>query len=222
MSPKLITMLTYNDETVPNATEVFSECYDLPCEYWGFKDIGLPRPKMKELVALMKAKGKKTFLEIVSLSEEECMAGVEVAVDCGFDYLMGTVFYQNVFSYIKKHSLKFLPFCGKVTGHPSIIEGTIEDILEDASRIKEFGVDGFDLLAYRFIGDAEELINQFVKKIDVPLVIAGSISSFKRLDRMKEVKPWAFTIGSAFFDKKFVEGGAFREQMKAVLDYLEK
>jgi len=220
MIPELITMLTYNDETVPNAREIFEECSDLSCRYWGFKDIGLPKTEMIDLVNLMKEKGKTTFLEIVSLSEEECMAGARVAVECGFDYLMGTVFHEKVFNFIKEQNLKFLPFCGKVTGHPSVVEGTIQDTIADAVRLQEYGVDGFDLLAYRFVGDPEKLASQFLKEIKIPVVIAGSISSFQRLDKIKELNPWAFTIGTAFFDKKFVHEGSFREQMKKVIDYL--
>ena len=54
MSTKLITMLTYNDETVKDAIEVFERCADLPCEFWGFKDIGLPVDQMVQLVEKMK------------------------------------------------------------------------------------------------------------------------------------------------------------------------
>jgi hypothetical protein len=41
-----------------------------------------------------------------------------------------------------------------------------------------------------------------------------------RLDEVKDTSPWAFTIGSAFFDKKFGEN--FREQIDAVCDYMKK
>jgi len=60
----------------------------------------------------------------------------------------------------------------------------------------------------------------FVKGVRVPVVLAGSIDGFPRLEVMKRIRPWAFTIGSAFFDQKFVPGAGFREQMASVLDYL--
>jgi len=41
MAPKLITMLTYNDETVDDALSSFRECAGLVCDFWGFKDVGL-------------------------------------------------------------------------------------------------------------------------------------------------------------------------------------
>lgn len=220
MKPKLITMLTYNDETVKNAFEVFAQCADLPCELWGFKDVGLPKDQMKALVRHMKSSGKTTFLEVVSLSEQECMDGARLAVECGFDYLMGTVFYDSVFGFMKGQPIKFFPFCGKVHGHPSILDGTVQEIVADGRRMAALGVDGFDLLAYRYTGDAEAMTAEFLRQVKVPLVMAGSIDGFSRLDAVKGLNPWAFTIGSAFFDKKFVPGGSFREQMAAVLDYL--
>lgn len=222
MRPKLIAMLTYNDETVKDALEIFDLCADLPCEYWGFKDVGLPQNQMKQLADHMKEKGKTTFLEVVSLTEEECMTGARVAVECQFDYLMGTVFYQSVYDYLKEQRKKYLPFCGRVTGHPSIVEGTIQDAIDDGEKMEKLGVDGFDLLAYRFTGDPEQLAKEFIECVSVPVVIAGSIDSFARLDKMKELKPWAFTIGTAFFEKKFVPAGTFGQQIKRVVEYIGK
>ena len=111
---------------------------------------------MKQLVECMKDKGKVTFLEVVSLTEEECMTGARLAVGCRFDYLMGTIIYQSVYDYLKEQQKKYLPFCGRVSGHPSIVKGTIQDAIEDGKRLETLGVDEFDLLAYRFIGDPEQ------------------------------------------------------------------
>jgi len=222
MATKLITMLTYKDETVKDAFEVFDQCADLPDEFWGFKDVGLPKEQMKTLVDRMKEKGKITFLEVVSLTEQECLDGANLACECGFDYLMGTVFYPSVFEFMEGRSTKFLPFCGKVSGHPSVLEGSIPEIVDDGKRMETMGVDGFDLLAYRYTGDAERLAAEFVHGVGVPVVMAGSIDGFGRLDAVKTIDPWAFTIGSAFFDKKFLPGGSFRDQMASVLTYLEK
>jgi len=222
MAPQLITMLTYKDETVKNSFEVFDQCADLPASFWGFKDVGLPKPDMKHLVERMKARGKTTFLEVVSLTEKECLDGAGLALDCGFDYLMGTVYYDSVFRLMRGKATKFFPFAGKVSGHPSILEGSIPEIVADGRRMQDLGVAGFDLLAYRYTADAEALAETFVQGVRVPVVLAGSIDGFPRLDVMKRIQPWAFTIGSAFFDKKFVPEGSFREQMARVLDYLRR
>ena len=214
-------MLTYKDETVKDSLEVFDQCADLPASFWGFKDVGLPKSDMKRLVKRMKESGKATFLEVVSLTEMECLDGARLALDCGFDYLMGTVFYHSVFELMKGKHTKFFPFAGKVSGHPSILGGTISEILADGRRMEELGVAGFDLLAYRYVGDAQALAASFVEGVHVPVVLAGSIDGFPRLDSVKRIAPWAFTIGSAFFDRKFVPGGTFREQIVKVLDYLK-
>lgn len=222
MGPKLITMLTHNDETVRNASDVFDGCADLPNELWGFKDVGLPDEEMTRLVERMRRGGKTTFLEVVSLTEQECLEGARLALDSGFDYLMGTVFHRSVFELLKGESTRFFPFCGKVSGHPSVLEGSIQDIVDDGRQMQGLGVDGFDLLAYRYAGDAQGLAGEFINSVDVPVVMAGSIDGFARLDTVKRLKPWAFTIGSAFFDKRFVEGGSFRDQIVRVLAYLDE
>ncbi|WHH60485.1 hypothetical protein [Petroclostridium sp. X23] len=221
MKPEMIIMLTYNDQTVKNAMEVFNECKDLPVKCWGFKDVGLPIPQMKELVAEMKKNNKTTFMEVVSYTEEECLAGAKLAIECGFDYLMGTIFYDSVFKLFENSSTKYLPFCGKVSGSPSILEGTIDEIIDEAKKMTDKGVGGFDILAYRYVqGNPEELAQRFVEETEVPVCVAGSISSFDRLDKVKEIAPWSFTIGSAFFDKKFVPNGSFREQIEKVIEYM--
>ena len=92
MKPEFILMLTYNDKTVQDALKIFEECKDAPVTYWGLKDVGLPPEQMKTLVRRMKDTGKTTYLEVVSLSEEEGLRGAEIAVDAGFEILMGTVF----------------------------------------------------------------------------------------------------------------------------------
>jgi hypothetical protein len=220
MNPALITMLTHHDETVRDAFEVFDLCADLPAEHWGFKDVGLAQAEMKRLVQRMKSRGKTTFLEVVTLTEAECLDGAKLALECGFDYLMGTVFYPSVLSLMEGKTTRFFPFVGKVSGHPSILEGTIPEIVNAGARMQAMGVAGFDLLAYRYTGDAEALAAAFVAGVGVPVVMAGSVDSFARLDALKRIRPWAFTIGSAFFEKKFVPGGSFRDQVVKVLAYM--
>src|SRR5450756_2078146 len=139
MIPKLIVMLTYNDKTVPNAFDVFETSKTARAENWGFKDIGLPPDQMKRVVNRMKDAGKTTYLEVVRYSEKECCESASLAVECGFDYLMGTVFYKSVSSFLREKSIKYLPFCGQVSGSPSILEGSIREIVEDAKRIASYG-----------------------------------------------------------------------------------
>jgi len=102
INSKIVVMLTNNDKTVKDAIGVFDSSKDLPVQFWGFKNIGLPVEQMKQLVKNMKDAEKTTFLEVVSYTEDECMKAAKLAVECNFDYLMGTLFYDSVFSFFKR------------------------------------------------------------------------------------------------------------------------
>ena len=222
MKPEFIVMLTYNDRTVKDALSIFRECKHAPVGHWGFKDVGLPPEDMKALVHEMKAAGKTTYLEIVSLSEEEGLRGAEIAVEASFDVLMGTVFFPSILEYLKDKPIKYYPFPGHIYGHPSILDGTMDDIVAHARFLESQGVQGMDLLSYRYVGDAAVLLQEVVKATSVPIVSAGSIESHKRLAEVWQAGAWGFTIGSALFDKKFVPNGSFLENILAVCDWLEK
>ena len=219
-TPELIVMLTYKDLTVQNAFDIFEQCKDSKAKYWGFKEEGLPLEQMKKLYAYMKECGKITGLEVVAYTEEECLAGAEMAIACGCDMLMGTIFSDSVNELCRKHDLKYLPFVGKVTERPSVLEGTAEEMIEEANRYLAKGAYGIDLLGYRYTGDATALNKQFVAGVNAPVCLAGSVNSFQRLDEIKDASPWSFTIGSAFFDNKF--NGTFCEQINKVCDYMHK
>jgi len=218
-SVKFILMLTNNDKTVENANEIFENCKDLEVECWGFKDVGLPVVEMQKLVKSMKRANKKTFLEVVSLGEKKGIEGAKLAVECGFDYLMGTEFYESIANYLIDKDTKYFPFCGKVYGHPSILDGSVEEIIEHAKDILKKGADGVDLLAYRYIEDADKrLIGDFLKQIIKPVILAGSINDWNRLEKVLNYKPWGFTIGTAFFNNKFGANMTFREQVTTVFE----
>ena len=220
MRPDIVVMLTHHDVTVPNAYEVFETCKDLPVQFWGFKNVGLPKDQMKALTAAMKAAGKTTFLEVVTYDEESCMDGAKTAVECGFDCLMGTLYYESVHNYLKEQGLTYMPFVGKVSGSPSILEGTNEEIIQNAKDLMAKGIKGFDILAYRHVVDGEKLAREFCAAIDAQICIAGSINSYARIDTMFDIGPWTFTMGSALFEKKFVPDGDFRTNLKAVAEYM--
>ncbi len=219
--PELIVMLTHNDKTVKNAIEVFEQCKDTPVKYWGFKEVGIPIDEMKTLCKMMKDAGKTTFLEVVEYDEEKGMAGAKMAVECGFDILMGTMFFDSINDYTKENGIKYMPFIGKVEERPSVLKGDIDEIIAQGNALKEKGIYGIDLLGYRYVGDAVELNRRAVAEIDLPLCLAGSVSSNQRLDEVKAASPWSYTIGSAFFDKKFGDI-SIADQIKAVCDYMSK
>jgi tryptophan synthase alpha subunit len=157
---------------------------------------------------------------VVSLSEEEGMVGAKLAVEAGFDILMGTVYFDSIHRFLKDKPIKYYPFPGHVFSHPSIVDGTIEEVVNHASFLQSKGVPGMDLLAYRYVGDARKLLQEVVKATNVPIVCAGSIATFERIAEVWEARAWGFTIGSAFLDMKFAPGGSFKENIRAVTDWL--
>lgn len=217
-NPELIVMLTHNDCTVENAYQVFEQCKNSKAKFWGFKEEGLPLEQMKQLFSYMKECGKTTVLEVVAYTEKECMDGAEMAVECGCDILMGTLFFDSINEFCRENNLKYMPFVGKVIGRPSILEGTVDGMIEEANKYLDKGVYGFDLLGYRYTGDAVALIKRFVSQVNAPVCIAGSINNYKRLDEVRAASPWAFTIGGAFFENKF--DGTFTEQINKVCEYI--
>jgi hypothetical protein len=222
LKPELIVMLTYQDETVPDALELFERTKDYPITHWGFKDVGLPPKEMQAVAAAMKEAGKITFLEVVSLSEEDGLRGARLAVESGFDILMGTVFYPSIGDYLEDKPIRYYPFPGRVHGHPSILDGAIDDIVAHACELETYGVHGLDLLTYRYTGNAPSLLSQVVQSTRIPVVSAGSIASFERITEVWDSGAWGFTIGSAFFEKKFVPDGSFEENVLAVCNWLEQ
>ena len=219
-SLNLIVMLTHNDETVNNAHEIFEKCKNSDAKFWGFKEKSLPIEQMKNLYKYMKECGKTTFLEVVEYTEKEGLEGAKIALECGCDILMGTMFFDSINEFCKKNNLRYMPFVGKVTERPSILEGEIDEIIKEANEYLKKGVYGFDLLGYRYTGNAVELNERFVLEINAPVCIAGSVNGYERLDELKNINPWSFTIGSAFFENKF--DGSFEEQINKVCEYVKQ
>jgi hypothetical protein len=221
LKPELIVMLTHHDQTVPDALALFERTKDYPITHWGFKDVGLPPDEMRKVVTAMKEARKTTFLEVVSLSEEEGLRGARLAVDFGFDILMGTVFFPSIGNYLKGKSIRYYPFPGHIHGHPSILDGTIDQIVEHAKQLEAEGAHGLDLLTYRYTGDAARLLKQVVQATRIPVVSAGSIASFERITEVWASGAWGFTIGSAFFERQFVPNGSFEENVLTVCHWLQ-
>ena len=218
--PELIVMLTQNDRTVENAAAVYEACRNTKAAYWGFKEEGLPLPEMQKLFAQMRADGKRTALEVVTYTEAEGLAGARMAAACGCELLMGTMFSGEISRFCADHGISYLPFVGRITGRPSVLSGSLEEMVDEARAALANGAAGIDLLGYRYTGDAAKLNRDFVAALDAPVVLAGSVNSYARLDEVREANPWGFTIGSAFFEGRF--GGTFAEQIDRVVEYVNR
>ncbi len=220
--PELIVMLTHHDQTVSNALELFTQLMDNPVTHWGFKDVGLSPEEMKKVVSAMKTAGKQAYLEVVSLSEAEGLRGAKLAIELGFDVLMGTVYFPSIRNYLRDKPVRYYPFPGRVYGHPSILDGAVDEIVSHARQLEADGVHGMDLLTYRYTGDAPRLLREVVQATSVPIVSAGSIASYDRIAEVWQAGAWGFTIGSAFFESRFVPEGSFEDNMMAVVDWLQR
>ncbi len=219
---ELIVMLTWNDKTVENAIEVFEGAKHTDVNYWGFKEVGLPKEEMIRLVKLIHEAGKTAVLEVVAYTEDACIDGAKVCAECGFDILMGTMYFESVQKIAEDNGVVYYPFVGTIEGRPSVLKGTIEGMIAEANElVQKKGIKGFDLLGYRYTGDAVKLNQEFVKHVKGNVCLAGSVSSFQRLSEIKAAGAWAFTIGGAFFEKKFCKG-TFADNINAVLDYLNE
>jgi len=217
---EFIFMETYNDMTRSDAIKVYKEIRDTKLKFIGFKDIGLPIGQLKELHSMMKKDGRTTFLEVVSASEKDTLQSTKVALELGVDYLIGGTYIDSTLPLIKNTKIKYFPYVGKIVDHPCKLRGSIEEIVNDTKKVKKKGISGINLLAYRYNGDVEQLIEK-VSAVGLPMIVAGSVDSYERVRKMKDMNIWAFTIGGAIFDKKFVAQGSLTDNIDAVLKEIE-
>lgn len=217
--PKLIVMLTQNDHTVSNARAIFAACKDSEAQYWGAKENGIPPEELKALYADFRACGKTGFMEVVAYTEAQCLDAARLAAQCGCDGLLGTVYFPSVHQICLENHMQYLPFVGKVSGRPSVLEGTDREILCQIRELTEKGIGGVDLLGYRHQA-GYELSKAVIAEAECAVCLAGSIDGYERLDQVLEMNPAWFTIGGAFFDGKF--GGDFGTQIHKVLAYMAK
>lgn len=203
-----ILMLTENDATVADAIATYDSLRDSPVRFVGFKDIGLPIPALKQLAQRIRADGRKVMLEVVATSREAELDSIEAALEVEVDYLLGGRHVEDALSLLRGSSVRYFPFAGRTVGHPTVLEGTMVEIVEDACRIAAMpGVHGLDLLAYRFAGqgDPAELTRRVVEAVEVPVIAAGSIDREMRVKAMIDADTWGFTVGSALFQHAFVD-----------------
>lgn len=222
---EFIFMLTHHDVTVSNALEVLEEVKDTGLRFIGCKDVGLSLNQYVELFNRIRKYGLTSFLEVVTYSEEEHFKGVNLALKVGVDNLIGGMpqYTRKTLEYLreKKSKIKYFPYIGKIVDHPCILQGSIEEIINDGKEAEALGVNGINLLLYRYTGNQKTLLNKAVKELKVPLIVAGNVTTFNQIEELKKNNIWAFTIGGAIFEKKFAEKGNIQEQIMAVLSKIK-
>ena len=219
---EFIFMLTHHDVTIPNALQVFDEVKDTGLKCVGCKDVGLNVEQYKELFGAFRKHGIKSFLEVVTYSEQEHFRGVDLALKIGADNLIGGMppYTKKTMEYLKGKPLGFYPYIGKITEHPCILGGSIEQIIKDGKEAEKYGINGINLLLYRYTDDDQKKLLKATKELKVPLIVAGNVVNFEQIRELKENGIWAFTIGGAVMEKKFVKNGSNRQQIEAVLKSL--
>ncbi len=215
---EFIFMLTHDDMTVQHALEAYDAVRSTGLRYVGFKDVGVPVEVLRELTTRIRADGRIPVLEVVSISAEDEIRSIRSGLEIGVDILMGGVHVAAALPELAGSGIRYFPFPGTVVGHPSVLTGSVAGIAEHAHRLSETpGVDGLDLLAYRFDGDVPSLIGEVVSASRVPVVVAGSIDSDERIRVVRDASAWGFTIGGAVFDRAFVRDGTLADQIEHTL-----
>ncbi len=215
--PDFIFMLTRADRTVPDAMDRVDEVLAAGVRHVGFKDVGLPLPELRRLAEVIRRSGAALYLEVVSLDAISEAASVRAAVELGVDFLLGGTRPEVVLPAIAGTDIRYYPFAGRIAGHPSVLEGTIEEIVDSARRLAAFdGVHGIDLLAYRFGGDVSALMAAVCAAVaPKPVVVAGSIDCPDRVAAAMRAGAAAITVGTAALD------GAFPARSAALADQIE-
>ena len=218
MACDLIVMLTWHDVTVSNAKEIFLGAKDAPAKNWGFKIEGTTPESMAELTRCMKENGKTVYIEVLAIDEPSCLKAAELCAQCGVDHVLGTVYYDSVSKFLGKAGIAYSPFVGLASD--SRLRGTIESIIEKAQYAESKDIYGINLSAFRYAeGDPKELLTRLAPQLSKPFSIAGSVDCYEKLDFIKDLPNlYGFTIGGAFFEKKF--GETFSEQIQKVVDYI--
>jgi mannose-6-phosphate isomerase-like protein (cupin superfamily) len=208
MGLRFIFMLTRNDRTVSDAMEQLRTALALGVRHIGFKDIGLPLDQLKALNTAIKAGGATSYLEVVSLDRESEVASASAAAEIGIDILLGGTRVDDVLPIIAGTRIRYCPFPGTISGHPSVLEGGIADIVESARTLAgRDGVHGLDLLAYRSHENVPALIEAVCSAVPKPVYVAGSIDTPGQIEALKAAGAAGFTIGTAALDGKYPADG---------------
>jgi 4-hydroxythreonine-4-phosphate dehydrogenase len=215
---EFIFMLTRDDKTLTDARDVYASIAGTGVRHVGCKDIGLPREELQALMSDIKGNGHTTHLEVVSESEQATLASARAAAEIGPDYLIGGTLIEPVQEILEGTGIRFFPYVGRIVGHPCLLRGSIDEIADDARRAEQLGVDGINLLAYRYDGDVDALVEAVVDATSLPVIAAGSVDSQARIQALDERGVWAFTIGTAALDGVLVPGRPLEDQLRYALE----
>jgi hypothetical protein len=215
---EFIFMLTRDDETVSDAREIYASVADSGVTHFGCKDVGLPRAELEQLLDDIRSDGHTSYLEVVSETEEATLQSARVAAEIRPDYLIGGTLIEPVLEIIDGTPIRFFPYVGQIVGHPCLLRGTLDEVAADAREAERLGVDGVNLLAYRYDRDVDALVEAVVDATSLPVVAAGSVDSTARIEALSRRGVWGFTVGTAALDGVFAPGEPLSAQLAVILE----
>ena len=219
MGLRFIFMLTRNDRTAEDAERYLATALNAGIRHIGFKDVGLPFDRLKRLNAAIKEGRATSYLEVVSLDEASEAASAKAAVEIGVDVLLGGTQADLVLPILDGTGIRYFPFPGRIVGHPSVLEGSIGEVVDSAMELtSRDGVHGLDLLAYRSRQDVGILMKAVCATTDKPVIMAGSIDGPHRILAVQEAGAAGFTIGTAALDGQYPAAGEDLDaQLRAIM-----
>ena len=172
---EFIFMLTHDDVTVDNALAAYEEVRGTDLRYIGFKDIGASQSQLTEITRRAHEDGREVMLEVVSTSAQAERRSIRMAPDIGVDWVLGGTHITQALPELAGSAIRYCPFPGHVTGHPSVLTGDIAEIAGSARTLTAMpGVHGLDLLTYRHpSADPEALTTAVAAASAGPVIAAG-------------------------------------------------
>jgi len=214
-----IFMLTRHDRTVEDAAEIVDTVCDLGVAHIGFKDVGVPEPTMRDIVATIRRGGGTTYLEVVSTTPDSVAQSLATGRSLGVDCVLGGTDIAAA-RRILGNLAAYYPFPGRPVGHPTRLEGSAALVAQDCARAVAQGCGGVDLLAYRAT-EADPLDLVRAARHALPgrrLIVAGSVTCQAQIAALAEAGADAFTIGSAVFEGAFSPAkGSLRSQIRDIM-----
>ncbi|MEM3941375.1 MAG: hypothetical protein QXK88_07175 [Desulfurococcaceae archaeon] len=221
----VIFMPTWYDVTVYNVLDVFEEVKDSGLKHFGFKDLGPEESVYEELVRRCRIHGMNTYLEIVRPTLNDHLESVKMGIRLKVDHIIGgkPEFAEYTLKLLSGTGIKYWPYVGRVVGHPCKLTGTIDEIVRQAEELAEMGVDGLNVLSYRYeSGKPEDLIKALKESVNIPIIATGWINTLERIRKMAELEVWGLTVGgTSILAKKLVPKGSLSDQIKAALAEVE-
>lgn len=215
-----IFMLTRNDRTVRDAADHVTTALEAGVRHIGFKDIGLGYSELDVLNRAIRDNGASSYLEIVSVDRASEITSVKIGIELGVNYLLGGTHADDALPLLEGTGIRYYPFPGRISGHPSVLEGSIEEIVNSAQALASLkGVDGLDLLAYRSDTDAPALMNAVCAAVAKPVIVAGSVATPSQIRAIQASGASGFTIGTAALEGRFPANDLdLATQLRTILD----